>query len=120
MTSSLVDLVLLAALVLTSACVLSLYRKLKRLDRYHSDFQKSLARSVDALSEARTAVQNFNLDGRELAGALDERIAEARAVLAELDRRRAEVEEPPANRAAAPVASAGAVRGEARTAAAFA
>jgi hypothetical protein len=89
MMSSLVDAVLLVALVLTSACVVVMYRKLRRLDAYHQDYQRILAQTATALEAARSAVESLQVDGRELVSALGRRIEEARAVMAEIDEKRA-------------------------------
>jgi hypothetical protein len=85
MTSSLVDAVLLAALVLTCACVLPMYLKLKRLDRTQAEYGRAFAQSSRALASAGEAVRNFTGEGREILGALDAKIAEARAALADLE-----------------------------------
>jgi hypothetical protein len=91
MTSSPVDIVLLCALVATSASVILTYRKLKRLDAYHADYQRIFAQTAAALGAARAAVDTLNADGRELVAALGERIDQANAVLKSMEQR-------PANR----------------------
>lgn len=88
MTSSAVDLLLLGALVLTSASVVVTHRKLKRLDSYSADFQRILAQTAAALTAARDAVEALNADGRNLAATLGERIDQAHALLKTLDAQR--------------------------------
>lgn len=90
MMSSAVDLLLLAALVLTSASVIATHRRLKRLDAYHADYQRIFAETGAALAAARDAVEALNADGRTLAATLGERIDEANAVLKALEGRRDE------------------------------
>ncbi len=67
---SLVDGVLLAALVGTTACVLPLYLKLKRLDRAQAEYGRAVAASGHALASAGEAVRNFTGEGREILEAL--------------------------------------------------
>ena len=81
----LVDGVLLVALVGTSACVLPMYLKLKRLDRTQAEYGRAMAASGHALASAGEAVRSFAGEGREVLEALGRRIEEARATLAELE-----------------------------------
>lgn len=83
--SSPVEALLLVALVVTSGFVLMMYRKLKRLDAYHADYQRILAETAVALDSARDAVASLNGDGRHLALVLGSRIEEATRVMAEID-----------------------------------
>ncbi|MFE1600189.1 hypothetical protein [Methylobacterium sp. ID0610] len=85
MASSLVDGVLLAALVLTCACVLPMYLKLKRLDRVQAEYGRAFAQTSQALTTAGEAVRGFSHEGREILEALSAKIEEARATLAELE-----------------------------------
>ncbi|MBD8907295.1 hypothetical protein [Methylorubrum zatmanii] len=82
---SLVDGVLLVALVATSACVLPMYLKLKRLDRTQAEYGAAVAASGVALTQAGEAVRSFKDEGREVLEALSLKIEEARATLAELE-----------------------------------
>ncbi|HJE22245.1 MAG TPA: hypothetical protein K8W01_01105 [Methylorubrum populi] len=82
---SLVDGVLLVALVATSACVLPMYLKLKRLDRTQAEYGAAVAASGVALAQAGEAVRSFKDEGREVLEALSLKIDEARATLAELE-----------------------------------
>ncbi|TGE00650.1 hypothetical protein [Methylobacterium nonmethylotrophicum] len=82
---SLVDGVLLAALVGTNACVLPLYLKLKRLDRAQAEYGRAFAASGHALASAGEAVRGFTGEGREVLAALGAKIDEARATLEALE-----------------------------------
>lgn len=83
--ASLVDGVLLTALVATSACVVPMYLKLKRLDRAQAEYGRAVAASGHALASAGEAVRSFAGEGREVLDALGQKIEEARATLAELE-----------------------------------
>ncbi|RVU15607.1 hypothetical protein [Methylobacterium oryzihabitans] len=85
MTSSVVDAVLFAALLLTCACVLPMYLKLKRLDRVQAEYGRAFAETSRALAQAGEAVRGFTGEGREVLDALSAKIDEARATLAELE-----------------------------------
>ena len=82
---SLVDGVLLLALVATSACVVPMYLKLKRLDRAQAEYGAAVAASGLAMTQAGEAVRSFAGEGREILDALSLKIEEARAALAELE-----------------------------------
>ncbi|MCF4129177.1 hypothetical protein [Methylobacterium sp. SyP6R] len=82
---SLVDGVLLAALVGTNACVLPLYLKLKRLDRAQAEYGRAVAASGHALASAGEAVRSFAGEGREILEALGAKIEEAKATLDALE-----------------------------------
>ncbi|MCP1539862.1 hypothetical protein [Methylorubrum extorquens] len=86
---SLVDGVLLVALVATSACVLPMYLKLKRLDRTQAEYGAAVAASGVALTQAGEAVRSFKEEGREVLDALSLKIEEARALLDTLEASRA-------------------------------
>ncbi|MDV2986477.1 UNVERIFIED_CONTAM: hypothetical protein Q9R58_19335 [Methylobacteriaceae bacterium AG10] len=86
---SLVDGILLVALVATSACVVPMYLKLKRLDRTQAEYGAAVAASGVALTQAGEAVRSFKEEGREVLEALSLKIDEARAALADLEASRA-------------------------------
>ncbi|GJD52811.1 hypothetical protein OPKNFCMD_5578 [Methylobacterium crusticola] len=88
--AALVDGVLLAALAGTSACVVPMYLKLKRLDRTQAEYGRAMAASGRALASAGEAVRGFTGEGREVLDALSLKIEEARAVLAALEAGRRE------------------------------
>ncbi len=81
----LVDTILLLALVGTSACVVPMYLKLKRLDRTQAEYGRILTQSGHALTQAGDAVRGFSTEGRQILEALDDKIGEARRALAELE-----------------------------------
>ncbi|TNC09606.1 hypothetical protein FF100_25680 [Methylobacterium terricola] len=98
---SLVDGVLLAALVGTTACVLPLYLKLKRLDRAQAEYGRAVAASGHALASAGDAVRNFTGEGRAVLEALSAKIEEARATLDALEAARRDAVKQAARDAAA-------------------
>lgn len=83
--TSLVDVVLMAALAGTCACVVPMYLKLKRLDRTQAEYGRAMAASGHALASAGEAVRSFAGEGRDVLDALGRKIEEARATLAELE-----------------------------------
>ncbi len=85
MTSSLANIILFVALVVTSAMVALMYRKLKRLDRYHAEYQRIFDKTGAALIGAQNAVANFGSEGRETLTLLGTRIEEAREVARQLE-----------------------------------
>ncbi|WP_051630250.1 hypothetical protein [Afifella pfennigii] len=87
MIFSLVELLLLAALVVTSLAVVTLHRRLKRLDAYHADYQRVLAETAEALGAAREAVARLNGDGQNIAMLLGQRIDAASALVERIDHR---------------------------------
>ncbi|WP_371347776.1 hypothetical protein [Ancylobacter sp. IITR112] len=90
MTFSPAEAVLFVALVVTSGCVVLMYRKLNELSTVGRHYRLALHDSAAALGEARDAVALLNDDSRELIAALCVRIGEAEALVARLDRARAE------------------------------
>ena len=78
-----VDTILLIALVATSACVVPMYLKLKRLDRTQAEYGRILMQSGHALTQAGDAVRNFSTEGRAILEDLDEPIdmADVRALV---------------------------------------
>jgi len=83
--SSLANLILFLALVTTSIMVAVMYVKLKKLDRYHAEYQQIFDRTGDALKGAQTAVVSFGAEGKETLAMLGSRIEEAKAVAAQLE-----------------------------------
>ncbi|WP_205789861.1 DUF6468 domain-containing protein [Microvirga makkahensis] len=78
--SSLSNIILFVALVVTSAMVALMYLKLKRLDQYHAEYQRIFDKTGEALIGAQNAVATFGAEGRETLATLGERIEEAREV----------------------------------------
>ncbi|MBX9931924.1 MAG: hypothetical protein K2Y56_10365 [Methylobacterium sp.] len=81
----LVDTVLLLALVVTSACVVPMYLKLKRLDRTQAEYGRIFAESGHALASAGAAVRSFSTEGRAILEDLTVKIDEARKTLSDLE-----------------------------------
>jgi len=71
--------------VTTSIMVAIMYVKLKKLDRYHTEYQQIFDRTGDALKGAQTAVMSFGAEGKETLAMLGARIEEAKAVAAQLE-----------------------------------
>lgn len=88
MTSFLIDALLLAALVATSVCVVLMHLRLRRLDRFHAEYERAFVQTAGALDAAREAVTALNVDGRVMVVALGNRIDEAKAVIAALEAQR--------------------------------
>ncbi|WP_243374136.1 hypothetical protein [Microvirga solisilvae] len=85
MTSSLANAILFIALVITSGMVAMMYRKLKRLDRYHAEYKQIFDQTGAALIGAQNAVSSFGSEGRETLALLGTRIEEAREVAKQLE-----------------------------------
>lgn len=83
--SSLANIILFLALVTTSVMVAVMYVKLKKLDRYHAEYQQIFDRTGEALKGAQTAVVSFGSEGKETLAMLGARIEEAKAVATQLE-----------------------------------
>ena len=83
--SSLANVILFMALVTTSIMVAVMYVKLKKLDRYHAEYQQIFDRTGEALKGAQAAVMSFGVEGKETLAMLGSRIEEAKAVAAQLE-----------------------------------
>ena len=83
--SSLANLILFLALVTTSIMVAVMYVKLKKLDRYHAEYQQIFDRTGEALKGAQAAVMSFGAEGKETLAMLGARIEEAKAVATQLE-----------------------------------
>ncbi len=83
--SFLANLILFLALVTTSIMVAIMYVKLKKLDRYHAEYQQIFDRTGEALKGAQTAVMSFGAEGKETLAMLGARIEEAKAVATQLE-----------------------------------
>ena len=83
--SSLANAVLFLALVTTSVMVAVMYRKLKRLDRYHAEYQQIFDKTGAALMAAQGAVATFGTEGKETLVLLGKRIEEAQAITSQLE-----------------------------------
>lgn len=85
MISSIIDLVLLAALGATSGSVLMMYRRLKRFDVLQGEAAREFARSATALDRAREAIADLQADGGDMAVTLAGRLNEARLLINDID-----------------------------------
>jgi hypothetical protein len=85
MMSSLANAILFLALVTTSVIVVVMYRKLKRLDRYHAEYKQIFDKTGKALLGAQTAVASFGTEGKEMLTLLAARIEEAKALAGQLE-----------------------------------
>ncbi len=83
--SSLANIILFLALVTTSVMVAVMYVKLKKLDRYHAEYQQIFDRTGEALKGAQTAVVSFGSEGKETLAMLGSRIEEAKAIARQLE-----------------------------------
>jgi len=83
--SSIVDVVLFVALLLTTGSVVLMYRKLKQLDGLQSDYQRALKDASAALTAARDAMTGIHAEGRDTLTRLGHEIDEARRLITELD-----------------------------------
>jgi hypothetical protein len=100
MTSYLSETALLVALVVTCICVVAMYLRLRRLDRHQAAYERTFARTSDALDATRIEFARFRQDGRDLTVALDDRIAAAQSLLHALDQRAGDGEQRPPHRQA--------------------
>jgi hypothetical protein len=91
MMFSLAEALLFAALVATTFCLVPMYMRLKRLDRYHAQYRDMVDWSASALVGASNAVQAFAQDGRIVLEDLGREIECAKAALAELKAERAKL-----------------------------
>lgn len=81
---SLAEALLFAALVATTACLVPMYMRLKRLDRYHAQYRDMVDWSACALVGASNAVQAFAQEGRTVLEDLSREIEYAKAALEDL------------------------------------
>ncbi len=84
--SSLANTILFLALVTTSIMVAVMYRKLRKLDRYHAEYQQIFDKTGVALLSAQNAVATFGAEGKETLVLLAQRIEEAQAIAGRLER----------------------------------
>jgi hypothetical protein len=71
--------------VTTSIMVAVMYRKLKKLDKYHAEYQQIFDKTGTALMGAQKAVASFGAEGKETLSMLSMRIEEAKAVARQLE-----------------------------------
>lgn len=85
MISFAIDFVLITALAVTSVCVLTMYRRLRRFDALQGEAAKAFAGAADALEKARWSIASLQREGDDMAVALAARLNEARLVLNDMD-----------------------------------
>ncbi|NBN79350.1 hypothetical protein GWI72_13820 [Microvirga tunisiensis] len=85
MISYLVDAVLLIALAITSVKMVTMYRELRRLGSYHTDYQRIFDQTALALDGIEVSIQELNVRGSQVLNALGSRMDDARELIAEID-----------------------------------
>lgn len=85
MISAIVDGVLLIALIVTTVKIVTMYRELKRLSAYHTDYQRILDQTALALDGIEVSIQEINVRSAQLLNALGTRMDDARELIAEID-----------------------------------
>ncbi|GLK70073.1 hypothetical protein KHC23_22005 [Ancylobacter dichloromethanicus] len=86
MTFSPAEALLFVALVVTSGCVVMMYRKLKQFSHVGLTYRLALHDSAAALAEARDAVALLNDDSRALLADLSVKIHQAEDLVGRLER----------------------------------
>lgn len=89
MISSIVDIVLFAALLFTSIRVTKMHRELVRLRAHQGEFTQVLGKTNETVDDMVMMVRDFSADGRQMVHALGDKIDEARRTIAEIDARNA-------------------------------
>ncbi len=87
MISSVVDIILFAALLFTSVRVTKMHRELVRLRAHHGEFTAVLGKTNETVDDMVLMVREFSSDGRQMVHALGDKIDEARRTIAEIDAR---------------------------------
>lgn len=90
MISYLIEAVLFTALVITAWRVTKMHRELTKLRRYESEFGQMAVQISDAFDNIAASVHDLNANGTQLVHLLGVKIDEARELMAEIDRRKAE------------------------------
>ncbi|MGP9821866.1 hypothetical protein ACTZWW_17755 [Salinarimonas sp. NSM] len=84
-TLTLLDLVLVAALLATVAYAIGLRREFRRFRGYNADYAAILAQTGRAVEGVERAVESVQTEGATVLAALGERIEEARGVMERLE-----------------------------------
>jgi methyl-accepting chemotaxis protein len=87
MISSLVDIILFAALLFTSLRVTKMHRELVRLRAHQGEFTSVLGKTNETVDDMVLMVREFSADGRQMVQALGDKIDEARSTINEIDAR---------------------------------
>jgi hypothetical protein len=85
MVSSLVDLILFAALLFTSIRVTKMHRELVRLRTDQGDFASVLGKTTDTVDDMVLLVREFSADGKQLVNVLGDKIEEARKAITDIE-----------------------------------
>ncbi|GGK31099.1 hypothetical protein [Salinarimonas ramus] len=99
---SILDVVLIVALLATAAYAIGLRREFKRFRGYNAEYAEILAQTGRAMEGVERAVESVQTEGASVLAALGERIEEARSVMERLEaaRQAPAVESPRRARAA--------------------
>jgi hypothetical protein len=85
MASYLVDLILLAALLLTSIRVTRMHKELVHLRTSQGDFAFILGKTTETVDNMILMVREFSADGKQLVNVLGGKIEEARMAIMDIE-----------------------------------
>lgn len=87
MASYLVDLILLAALLVTTIRVTKMHRELVHLRASQGDFAFILGKTTQTIDDMVLMVREFSADGKQLVNVLGSKIDEARKAIIDIETR---------------------------------
>ncbi|MBO4223966.1 hypothetical protein AAFX91_01190 [Bradyrhizobium sp. 31Argb] len=87
MASYLVDLILLAALLVTTIRVTRMHRELVHLRASQGDFAFILGKTTETMDDMVLMVREFSADGKQLVNILGSKIEEARKAIIDIETR---------------------------------
>jgi hypothetical protein len=87
MASYLVDLILLAALLVTTIRVTKMHRELVHLRASQGDFAFILGKTTETIDDMVLMVREFSADGKQLVNVLGSKIDEARKAIIDIETR---------------------------------
>lgn len=85
MASYLVDLILLAALLVTTIRVTRMHRELVHLRASQGDFAFILGKTTETVDDMVLMVREFSADGKQLVNVLGSKIEEARKAIIDIE-----------------------------------
>ncbi|WP_027581560.1 hypothetical protein [Bradyrhizobium sp. Ai1a-2] len=85
MASYLVDLILLAALLVTTIRVTRMHRELVHLRASQGDFAFILGKTTETMDDMVLMVREFSADGKQLVNILGSKIEEARKAIVDIE-----------------------------------
>jgi hypothetical protein len=85
MASYLVDLILLAALLVTTVRVTKMHRELVHLRASQGDFAFILGKTTETVDDMVLMVREFSADGKQLVNILGSKIEEARKAIIDIE-----------------------------------